>query len=487
MNDQEYALSVATLQVKQAELKKLLDKGDEASIAAAATLNDELVALENDQDKFRENARKLVALKAAAAGRDGYLKDPVRTLPLPGGAGPQNDAALYKRSSGTSTEIPGVEVKKDARGRVASIEYVDRKIDPMEIFGSKGCFWYDCKEIYANTPPAATRERISAWDVLQQKSPSGLFEGSDPEGGIFVLPELSNEIYRRMMDEDNFMDDADVTVVKGNTLILNALDDSSRADGSRYGGVTSYWAAEANNFANASKPNFRKMDLRLHKLYVLTYMTEELFTDSPYALDQEVSKSAALELKFRTNSAMFAGNGNGQPVGIVKSTGRYAVAIEAGQTLAGSPIQTENVEKMWQHLHPSCRKDAVWLINLDVEEPLQLMNLPVGTGGSLLYQPVGGVSNPSYATLKGRPVMTTEFNEALGTEGDIVLTSWKHYKMITKGTVASNMSMHVRFLFDELAYKFTYRVDGQPKWEKPLAPYKGSTTTSSIVTLAARS
>jgi hypothetical protein len=48
------------------------------------------------------------------------------------------------------------------------------------------------------------------------------------------------------------------------------------------------------------------------------------------------------------------------------------------------------------------------------------------------------------------------------------------------------MSMHVRFLYDETAFRFVFRMDGQPLWDKPLTPYKGTTTTSTTVTLATR-
>jgi HK97 family phage major capsid protein len=100
---------------------------------------------------------------------------------------------------------------------------------------------------------------------------------------------------------------------------------------------------------------------------------------------------------------------------------------------------------------------------------------------------VGGVSNPSYATLKGRPVKVVEFAETLGTEGDISIVDWSKYQSITKGGVKTDMSMHVRFQYGEMAYRFTYRFDAQPKWDAPLTPYKGSNTTSCFVTLATRS
>jgi hypothetical protein len=52
--------------------------------------------------------------------------------------------------------------------------------------------------------------------------------------------------------------------------------------------------------------------------------------------------------------------------------------------------------------------------------------------------------------------------------------------------VKTDMSMHVRFLYGEMAFRFTFRMDGQPLWDKPLTPYKGTMTTSTTIVLATR-
>ena len=49
-------------------------------------------------------------------------------------------------------------------------------------------------------------------------------------------------------------------------------------DGSRQGGVRGYWADEATE-KTASKPKFREINLHLHKLIGLVYLTDELMED----------------------------------------------------------------------------------------------------------------------------------------------------------------------------------------------------------------
>lgn len=390
-----------------------------------------------------------------------------------------------------------MDASKATRPKVR-VESVPDELAGLKVFGSNGGFLHAVKSVGVGGGGGDrdSVEKLAAWEDMQRKcglhetaasaakAPSGNFEGNDPDGGALVLPEFSQQIVERMLKLENFLADTDTIVIRGNTMQFPALDDKSRADGARSGGVLGAYASEADLLSNVSKIKFREMILRLKKLYVFTYLTDEILSDSPYALEQYVAGKAAEELTFKTNDGLFRGSGGGMPLGFLNSPARIAVAKESGQ--APATILNLNIEKMWQRFNATCRGNAVWLINQDCEAALQQMALPIGISGVPTYMPVGGVSNPSYATLKGRPVKTVEFAESLGTEGDISLVDWSKYQSIVKGGVKTDMSMHVRFQYGEMAYRFTYRFDSQPKWEAPLTPYKGTNTTSPFVTLAAR-
>ena len=104
-----------------------------------------------------------------------------------------------------------------------------------------------------------------------------------------------------------------------------------------------------------------------------------------------------------------------------------------------------------------------------------------------MYVPAGGLSEKPYCTLFGRPVIPLEQCSAAGDVGDIILADISQYLLIDKGGIKAASSVHVRFLYDENVFRFIYRVDGQPIWNKPLTPFKGSATVSPFVTLAKRS
>ena len=126
--------------------------------------------------------------------------------------------------------------------------------------------------------------------------------------------------------------------------------------------------------------------------------------------------------------------------------------------------------------------NSVWYINQQIEPLLYMLQV----GDKPVYIPAGGLSESPYATLFGRPVVPLEQCSELGDVGDIILADLSQYLLIDKGGINAASSIHVRFLYDEAVFRFVYRVDGQPVWNKPITPYKGSATLSPFVALAKR-
>jgi HK97 family phage major capsid protein len=92
--------------------------------------------------------------------------------------------------------------------------------------------------------------------------------------------------------------------------------------------------------------------------------------------------------------------------------------------------------------------------------------------------------------IKGAPVIEIEQCETLGTVGDIILADFQNgYLIAEKGGIKSDMSIHVKFQYDESVFRFVMRVDGQPVRAAALTPFKGGATAtqSHFVALATRS
>ena len=314
---------------------------------------------------------------------------------------------------------------------------------------------------------------------------TGANEGSPSEGGFLVQVEHSTELLRRMYEMGEVarrVRRIPLSNPAASGLKIPGIDETSRANGSRWGGIRAYWTGEAAEFT-ASQPKFRQIELDLKKLTGLCYATEELLADTS-ALEQIISDGFAEEFTFKVEDAVVNGSGAGMPLGILNAGCTVSVAKETGQ--AAATLTFENVSKMWSRMWGRSRQDAVWLINQDIEPQLYGLSVVVGTGGVPVYLPPGGLSQSPYATLMGRPVIPVEYCATLGTVGDIVLADFSQYVMVDKGAPKQASSVHVRFIYDEMTYRFTYRADGQPSWHSALTPFKGTATKSPFVTLATR-
>lgn len=317
---------------------------------------------------------------------------------------------------------------------------------------------------------------------LKIKAVSGMSESSAGDGGFLIPPEFSQKIFERVYDND-LLSRTDQYTVAGNTMLFPAIDEQSRVDGSRMGGILGYWLDEAGQITS-SKAKIRQIRMQLKKLACLAYVTDELLTDASLPLEQYLIRLFAEEIKFQMGAAIFAGPGGGQPLGFLGAPCTVSVAKETGQ--AAATILTENIIKMWARMWAPSKKNAVWLVNQDITQQLLTMTLGVGTGGVVTYMPPGGLSQAPYATLFGRPVFEVEFARQLGTKGDIALVDLSQYLTISKGSADAEMSMHLRFDFDELAFRVIFRADGQPWWNTALTPYKGSATQSPFIVLDTR-
>jgi HK97 family phage major capsid protein len=314
---------------------------------------------------------------------------------------------------------------------------------------------------------------------------TGLNETTPSDGGFLVQTDFSNQLLQDLVQSEDLANRCRKITISGaaNGIKINGVDETSRAS-TRSGGIVGYWKAEAAQ-KTASKPKFRQIELNLHKLIGLCYATDELLADAA-ALEGFIRGAFVDEFRFLRNDAIINGTGTGQPLGILNAGSLVTVAKEAGQV--ADTIVAENIVKMYSRMFASSRSNAVWLINQDIEPQLFTMSLAVGTGGIPIYMPAGGLSGQPYATLFGRPVIAIEQCPTLGDVGDIIFADLNGYVLAEKGGIQSDMSIHVKFDYDESVFRFVMRLDGQPVRASALTPYKGGATNtlSHFVALAAR-
>ncbi len=356
-----------------------------------------------------------------------------------------------------------------------------RGLVPNE-FPSAGAFWGAV--VRAGTPGQAVDPKLTSMQRAE-----GLGELVPSEGGFLVGTDTTADILTRSYESGQLAKLCRLIPIGAgkNSVKINAIDETDRATGSRFGGARSYWLNEAGE-KTASKPKFRQIELKPKKLIGLVYLTDELIQDAT-AMESIVKDIFSEEIAFMLDDAILNGSGAGQPLGILSSPSLVTVSEETSQSI--TTVNPHNLSKMWARMWGKSKRNAVWICNSDVTAQLMTLQLQDSYAGSPLFGapvflPAGAVAGAPYGTIFGRPIIEAEQCPTLGLKGDIVLADFREYLLAKIGGLQVDISIHVRFIYDEQAIRFVLRVDGCPSWNAALTPFSGSSTQSPFICLEDR-
>lgn len=343
--------------------------------------------------------------------------------------------------------------------------------DPRGGFQSYGHFAQHVMR--AGQPGGHVSEELARWQAAAPTTYGN--EGTGADGGFLVAPEFSREVFQYSLEQDALLPLTDDYPVQGNTLTF------PRDETTPWGtdGIRAYWENEA-AVATQTKPKGAVSSLRLSKLFALVPVTDELASDAG-ALDRYIGRKTSESIRWKTNLALFQGSGVGQPLGFFGHASQVSVAKEGSQ--AADTIVAENIVKMYGRCHG--RRNAMWMINDDALQQLMLLKIgdtPIWT------PPSSGLQGAPNGMLMGRPIMVCQLCKTVGDQGDIVLVDWKAYRTITKAGagIETATSMHLYFDAGAMAFRATFRIDGQPSAAAAITPANGSNSLSPFVVLDAR-
>ncbi|KKM69178.1 hypothetical protein LCGC14_1453490 [marine sediment metagenome] len=353
--------------------------------------------------------------------------------------------------------------------------------DKKSGFKSMGHFFTDL--IRCEGADGETSEVLKNYSNALKKTAGFMEEGDLSQGGYLVPEEFRGTLLQTALEASIVKQRATVIPMASNRVTIPALvDDDHTSD--YFGGVVIYRTAEKGS-KTPKNPVFGKVGLTLHKLTGLCYVTDELLQDSAISIEPIIRNTFGQAVAFVQDYDFLRGNGANQALGVFHASNPsiISVAKETGQD--ADTIVFENIIKMWSRLYPAGQAKAIWVANINTFPQLATMNMSVGSGGVPVYLPAGGVSGAPFATLMGRPLIFTEKMATVGDLYDIGLADFSQYIIGEKGGLNFATSMHVRFVTDEMAFRFVMRYDGQPWWLATLTPKAGS-TLSPFITLAER-
>lgn len=369
----------------------------------------------------------------------------------------------------------GATLPESGTSRTGRVEVRSSKLDePWESFGH---FLLAVRDAEGN---------MRAGRPIDERLASGFNEGVGSEGAFLVGTDNAGPLIEQIFDTGAVLSRCRTIPISSssNGVRIPALADKTRTDGNRAGGVSVYWAAEAAQYTGTTPKPFERVELELKKLTGLVYATDELLADAS-AINAWINAALPEEMSFVLENNIIRGIGGGLPLGILNAACLVTQTKEGSQT--ATTVNVKNLTKMWARMPARLKARAVWFINADVFPQFQLMTSDTTSAAQMVWMPPGGVSGAPYGTIFGRPVLEIEYASTLGTVGDVILADFSQYALARKGGVQQQSSMHVRFLYDETAFKFTMRVDGKPLWNDKITPKNGSMTQSPFVVLETRS
>ena len=379
-------------------------------------------------------------------------------------------------------------------GQNKDIKAGDDELKGLSKTGNYGFFAEYAKDVYlAGMRGAEPSAKFDAWmgnvkaynKVLKTAGTPSLEVGDPEQGGYLVPEEFSAMLLERGFTNSNFASRCTTVPMQTNQIGMPFQEDFTHTS-YLHGAMMAYWKSEL-ALKTATKPKFGKITLKLRKLILLVYSSDELLEDSVVSMEPLLKKKAGDVFQWKIDESIIRGSGAGQPLGILGCPALVTQDKEEGQP--ADTIVYNNIINMWSRMHPRNLANAVWVANSNTFPQIATMTIVVGTGGAPVYLPANGASGAPFGTLMGKPIIFTEHATTLGSLGDIMLVDFSEYLLGRKRGAGAGIqyakSIHVQFLYDQTAFRFVTRLDGQPWWPVVFTPLRGD-SQSPYVTLQAR-
>lgn len=308
--------------------------------------------------------------------------------------------------------------------------------------------------------------------------PTSTIQQGDASGiGYEIPPAMRQEIWELVFDGSDMLSYVQPEPTNSNAIYVPT--DETTPWGAA--GVKAYWRQKGGQL-RASKPQGSAELMAIHPLDAFVVADELLLNDAP-RLNDRLSRRAAQAIRWVASEAIVHGDGVGMPLGFLKAASKIAVAKESGQ--AADTIVLANITKMLTRI---LRGGAplVWAGNAEIMP--QIIPLAVGNTPIWLPNSAGMQSEFMEGSINGRPLNIMEHCSALGDEGDLMLINPAGYYAATSsnGTIDAQASIHLYFDYAATAFRWTFRMGGQPLLKAPAAPARGAATKSHFVTIAER-
>lgn len=307
-------------------------------------------------------------------------------------------------------------------------------------------------------------------------APTNFHQGQGGDEGYLIPPEFRDAIWEIAVEASELLPLVDMEPTARNSFEYSADEDTPWGAT----GIQAKWRSEGAAMT-ATEVGLDPRVMRLHELYAFASATEELLEDRP-RLENRLTTKAGQAIGWKVADSFIWGTGAGQPLGFMNAAALVTVAKEGSQS--ADTIAAANLLKMYARLLAVPGSMPRWVGNRSIIPQLAAMTI----GDSPVWLPGNSMTSAPHGTILGYPLLLTEHAPGIGELGDITLADFKGYHAAQKtGGVKFAVSIHLFFDYNTTAFRWVFRIGGQPHLSAPVAGAKtGSQTKSHFVTLAER-
>jgi HK97 family phage major capsid protein len=328
-------------------------------------------------------------------------------------------------------------------------------------------------------------------------------------GGFAVAPGYSDRIIDRGRTTQGPWSRCNIWEVSTREYNCPVVYETSRAAGSRYGGVNSQWGLSEIKMPSPADGMLANIQIVNERLLMLTQMSRDVFADS-LSIGRWLNYVGIAEFRDAIENAMLNNGASGVgPVGVVNAPS--TVVVPKGATTSNE-ISVINIQAMYSAIADGNTENMCWHAGRDTIDFINsLATMASGSQYPLLeYSKAWSPGNPNpFPMLMGKPLFTSEFCQPLGTKGDLIAVDWSDYVLtwirpkpymgalafavgldmdpqhkgligMPEGSVEARVSDQQLFSTDTLVLGFKYRGGGSFFW-----PNTSTTANGSVVGPAA--
>ncbi len=250
----------------------------------------------------------------------------------------------------------------------------------------------ETKEVGQKEIDPATRERKAAFRAymahgdasrLMALDTKNMSEGSGPDGGYLVAPEVEKDILFRMSNASAMRQLASVQSIS--TGQLNKAYSIS--------GPTAGWSAETGAQVTGATPQLAQLIFPAYELYAMPAATQRLLDDSIVDVEQWIAEEVNTVFAEQESAAFINGTGVAQPTGILASSTVQNASWVWGKLgyidtgAAGAFASTNGADVMFDFIYAlkaGYRQNATFVMN---RKTLGVVRKLKDADGNYLWQP----------------------------------------------------------------------------------------------------